>query len=50
MEGLRPAEAGEFTRRALLNGKMDLTQAEGMADLLRAETEAQRVQALQFLG
>ena len=50
IEGLRPAEAGEFTRRALLNGKLDLTQAEGMADLLRAETEAQRIQALQFLG
>ncbi|TCK29946.1 tRNA modification GTPase trmE [Ancylobacter aquaticus] len=40
--GLRPAEAGEFTRRAFLNGRMDLTQAEGLADLIGAETQAQR--------
>lgn len=39
---LRQAEAGEFTRRAFLNGKIDLTGAEGLADLLAAETEAQR--------
>jgi tRNA modification GTPase len=44
--GLRPAEPGEFTRRAFLNGKLDLTQAEGLADLIAAETEAQRRQAL----
>lgn len=44
--GLRPAEAGEFTRRAVLNGKMDLVQAEGLADLIDAETAAQRLQAL----
>lgn len=37
---------GEFTRRAFLNGKMDLTEVEGLADLLSAETEAQREQAL----
>ncbi len=40
-----PAEAGEFTRRALLNGKMDLAQVEGLADLIESETEAQRHQA-----
>ena len=40
------AEAGEFTRRAFENGKIDLTSAEGIADLVAAETEAQRVQAL----
>ncbi|HEX4861991.1 MAG TPA: tRNA uridine-5-carboxymethylaminomethyl(34) synthesis GTPase MnmE, partial [Rhizomicrobium sp.] len=44
--GLRPAEAGEFTRRAVENGKLDLTQAEAVADLVNAETEAQRRQAL----
>lgn len=44
--GARPAEAGEFTRRAFLSGRMDLTEAEGIADLVAAETEAQRVQAL----
>jgi tRNA modification GTPase len=44
--GCRPAEPGEFTRRALLNGRLDLTEAEGIADLIDAETEAQRVQAL----
>ena len=46
MPGLRPAEAGEFTRRAFLNGRIDLAEAEGLADLLAAETESQRVQAL----
>jgi tRNA modification GTPase len=45
-DGLRPAAAGEFSRRAVLNGKMDLTQAEGLADLVAAETAAQRRQAL----
>ncbi|WP_454683806.1 tRNA uridine-5-carboxymethylaminomethyl(34) synthesis GTPase MnmE [Ancylobacter moscoviensis] len=42
LPGLRPAEPGEFTRRAFLNGRMDLTQAEGLADLIAAETEGQR--------
>ncbi|MDI3469556.1 MAG: tRNA-5-carboxymethylaminomethyl-2-thiouridine(34) synthesis protein MnmE [Pseudolabrys sp.] len=45
IKGLRPAEAGEFTRRAFENGKIDLTQVEGLADLVFAETEAQRRQA-----
>jgi tRNA modification GTPase len=43
---LRPAEAGEFTRRALENGKLDLTQVEALGDLIEAETEQQRRQAL----
>ena len=46
LAGLRPAEAGEFSRRAFANGKMDLTEAEGLADLIDAETEGQRAQAL----
>lgn len=46
MEGLRPAEAGEFSKRAFFNGKLDLTTAEGLADLLNAETSAQRKLAL----
>lgn len=45
-DGLRMAEAGEFSRRAFANGKFDLTEAEGLADLIDAETEAQRVLAL----
>lgn len=44
--GLRRAEPGEFTRRALTNGRIDLAQAQGLADLLEAETEAQRRAAL----
>jgi tRNA modification GTPase len=44
--GARPAEPGEFTRRAFLHGRLDLTAAEGIADLIAAETEAQRRQAL----
>lgn len=44
--GLRAAEPGEFTRRAFEAGKLDLTEVEGLADLIDAETEAQRVQAL----
>jgi tRNA modification GTPase len=44
--GARPAEPGEFTRRAFLSGRMDLTEAEGIADLVAADTEAQRRQAL----
>jgi tRNA modification GTPase len=47
--GLRPAEPGEFTRRAFLNGKLDLAQAEGVADLVDAETEFQRRQAFRQL-
>jgi tRNA modification GTPase len=50
LPGFRPAEAGEFTRRAFLNGKLDLAEAEGLADLLDAETEAQRRQALYWLS
>lgn len=48
--GLRLAEAGEFTRRALENGRLDLTQVEGLADLIDAETEAQRRQAQRVLS
>ena len=48
--GLRLAEPGEFTRRAFENGRLDLAQAEGVADLIEAETEAQRRQALDQLG
>jgi tRNA modification GTPase len=48
--GLRLAEPGEFTRRAFENGKLDLAQAEGVADLVDAETEAQRRQALGQVG
>jgi tRNA modification GTPase len=47
--GLRPAEPGEFTRRGFENGKMDLTEAEALADLVAAETAAQRRQALRQL-
>jgi tRNA modification GTPase len=54
IDGLRPAEAGEFTRRSFENGKLDLTEVEGLADLIDAETEMQRRQALRqlkgFLG
>lgn len=46
LPGLRPAEAGEFTRRTHANGKMDLAEVEGLADLIAAESEAQRRQAL----
>jgi tRNA modification GTPase len=45
VEGLRPAEAGEFTRRGFENGKLDLTAVEGLADLVSAETQGQRRQA-----
>lgn len=45
VEGVRPAEEGEFTRRAFERGRMDLAEVEGLADLLQAETEAQRRQA-----
>ncbi|MGV6804786.1 MAG: tRNA uridine-5-carboxymethylaminomethyl(34) synthesis GTPase MnmE [Ruegeria sp.] len=50
IRGLRLAEPGEFTRRALENGKMDLAQVEGLADLIDAETEAQRRQAQTILA
>lgn len=49
IDGLRPAEAGEFTRRAFENGKLDLTAVEGLADLVMADTEAQRRQAYRQL-
>ena len=48
--GLRLAQPGEFTRRALANGRIDLTEAEGLADLLEAETEQQRRAALALAG
>ena len=48
--GLRLAEPGEFTRRALENGVLDLAQGEGLADLIDAETEAQRKQAVRVLS
>ena len=48
--GLRAAEPGEFTRRALENGRLDLAQVEGLADLIDSETEAQRKQALRVLS
>jgi tRNA modification GTPase len=50
VEGLREARPGEFTRRAFENGRLDLTEAEGLADLLEAETEQQRRQALALAG
>ena len=46
LAGFRPAEPGEFTRRSVENGRMELTRAEGVADLIAAETEAQRRLAL----
>jgi tRNA modification GTPase len=46
MEGMRLAQPGEFTRRAFENGRIDLTEAEGLADLIEAETESQRKAAL----
>lgn len=48
--GLRLAEPGEFTRRALENERLDLTQVEGLSDLIEAETEAQRLQAMRVLS
>ena len=47
VDGFRSAEPGEFTRRAFENGRMDLTEVEGLADLIAAETEMQRLQALE---
>ena len=49
IDGLRPAEPGEFTRRGFENGKLDLAQVEGLADLVMADTPAQRRQALRQL-
>lgn len=49
IDGLRQAEPGEFTRRAFVNGKLDLTQVEGLADLVAAETSAQHRQAVRQL-
>jgi tRNA modification GTPase len=50
IEGFRPAEPGEFARRSFANGRIGLTEVEGLADLIFAETEAQRRQAWQQLG
>ena len=50
LSGLRSAEAGEFTRRAFANGRIDLAEAEGLADLLSAETELQRQSAMAMAG
>lgn len=50
IDGFRPAEAGEFTRRALSNGRLNLSQVEGLADLLEAETEHQRKIALRVFS
>jgi len=50
ISGCRMAEAGEFTRRAVYNNKMDLTAAEGLIDLIHAETEAQRAAAVRQMG
>ncbi len=49
LQDVRPAEPGEFTRRAFENGKLDLTEAEGLDDLIHADTDAQRRQALRQL-
>jgi tRNA modification GTPase len=50
LPGFRPAEPGEFTRRAFVAGRMDLTEAEGLADLVAADTSAQRRAALEQMG
>ena len=50
LPNLRQALPGEFTRRAFTNEKLDLAEIEGLADLIEAETEAQRAQALQVLS
>lgn len=50
LAGLRKAEPGEFTRRAFANGRIDLAEAEGLAELLEAETELQRRHALAMAG
>ena len=48
LDGLRPAMPGEFTRRAFESGRIDLTEAEGLADLIEAETQSQRKAALEL--
>ncbi|XP_072260690.1 tRNA modification GTPase GTPBP3, mitochondrial isoform X3 [Pyxicephalus adspersus] len=50
LKTLRPAEPGEFTKRAFQNGKLDLTEVEGLGDLIHAETEVQRRQALRQMS
>lgn len=50
LDGLRIAQPGEFTRRALMNDRLDLSQVEGLADLIAAETGAQRRQAIGLMG
>ena len=50
IDGMRLAEPGEFARRSFINGKMDLTAAEGLADLIDAETDLQHAQAIRQLG
>ena len=50
IKGLRQAEPGEFTKKAYLSGKINLVQAEGLADLIDSETEKQREQALLHYG
>ena len=50
IDGLRLAEPGEFTYRAMCNGRLDISQVEGLADLIDAETEAQRRQAMRIVG
>lgn len=50
LPNLRPAEPGEFTRQALLGGRLDLTQVEGLHDLIEADTEVQRIWALGGAG
>ncbi len=50
IDGVRAAEAGEFTKRAFANGRLDLAEAEGLADLLSAETELQRAVAVDAAG
>ena len=50
ISGFRPADPGEFTRRALENGRLDIAQVEGLADLIDSETEAQRIQALRVFS
>jgi tRNA modification GTPase len=50
IQNLRHADAGEFTRRALENNRMDISKVEGLADLIDSETEAQRMQALRVLS
>jgi tRNA modification GTPase len=50
LRGMRPAEPGEFALRAFENGRLDLSQVEGLADLVDAQTQAQRRQALRIAG